>query len=43
MGSAAEAQAAIAALDGREVDGRALRVNQAEPRESGPSMGRGRY
>lgn len=43
MGSAAEAQAAITELDGRDVDGRALRVNQAEPRESGPNTGRGRY
>jgi cold-inducible RNA-binding protein len=43
MGSPAEAQAAIAQLDGQNVDGRTLRVNQAEARESGPSMGRGRY
>ncbi|HEX8107459.1 MAG TPA: hypothetical protein VF516_07000 [Kofleriaceae bacterium] len=43
MGSPAEAQAAIVELDGRNVDGRTLRVNQAEARESGPSMGRGRY
>ena len=43
MGSPAEAQAAIAELDGQNVDGRTLRVNPAEPRESGPGMGRGRY
>jgi RNA recognition motif-containing protein len=43
MGSPAEAQAAITQLDGQNVDGRTLRVNQAEARESGPSMGRGRY
>ena len=43
MGSPAEAQAAIAELDGQNVEGRALRVNPAEARESGPSMGRGRY
>lgn len=43
MGSPEEAQAAIAELDGQNVDGRTLRVNPAEPRESGPGMGRGRY
>lgn len=43
MGSPAEAQAAISELDGQNVDGRTLRVNQAEARESGPSAGRGRY
>ena len=43
MGSPAEAQAAITELDGRDIDGRALRVNHAEARESGPSMGRRRY
>jgi RNA recognition motif-containing protein len=43
MGSSAQAQAAIADLDGQNVDGRTLRVNPAESRESGPSMGRGRY
>jgi hypothetical protein len=40
MGSPAEAQAAIVELDGQNIDGRTLRVNQAEARE--PSMGRGR-
>jgi hypothetical protein len=43
MGSPAQAQAAITELDGQNVEGRALRVNLAEARESGPSMGRGRY
>ena len=35
MSSDQEAQAAIAALNGKEVDGRALTVNEAKPRESG--------
>src|SRR5512142_1860966 len=34
MGSDQEAQAAIAALNGKEQDGRALTVNEAKPRES---------
>ena len=34
MGSDEEAQAAIAALNGQEHDGRALTVNEAKPRES---------
>jgi RNA recognition motif-containing protein len=33
MGSDQEAQAAIAALNGKEVDGRSLTVNEAKPRE----------
>jgi cold-inducible RNA-binding protein len=33
MGSDPEAQAAIAALNGKEVDGRSLTVNEAKPRE----------
>ena len=33
MGSDAEAQAAIAALNGQEHDGRALTVNEAKPKE----------
>jgi len=33
MGSDQEAQAAIKALSGKEVDGRALTVNEAKPRE----------
>ena len=52
MGSDAEAQAAIQALNGKEVEGRALTVNEARPREdrgggrggsSGGSGGRGGY
>ena len=39
MANADEAQAAIAALDGREVDGRALKVNEARPKEEGGSRG----
>lgn len=42
----ADAQAAIAALDGKELDGRALKVNEAEerkPRPSGGGGGRGGY
>jgi RNA recognition motif-containing protein len=34
MGSDQEAQAAIQALDGQQQDGRALKVNEAKPRES---------
>lgn len=33
MGSDAEAQAAIAAMNGQQVDGRALTVNEAKPKE----------
>ena len=33
MGSDAEAQAAIAALNGKECGGRALKVNEAKPKE----------
>ena len=35
MGSDQEAQAAIAALNGKEVDGRSLTVNEARPKEGG--------
>jgi RNA recognition motif-containing protein len=42
MSSDTEAQAAIAALNGKEYDGRALTVNEAKPRESGGG-GRGGY
>ena len=35
MGSDQEAQAAIAALNGQEVSGRALTVNEARPKEGG--------
>ena len=42
MGSDAEAQAAIAALHGKEHDGRALTVNEARPREERSGGGGGR-
>jgi RNA recognition motif-containing protein len=42
-----EAQAAIAALNGKEVDGRSLTVNEAKPREDrgrgGHGTGRGSF
>ncbi len=41
MGSDAEAQAAVQALDGQEHDGRRLTVNEAKPRE--PRSGDGGY
>jgi RNA recognition motif-containing protein len=41
MGSEAEAQAAISALNGKEVGGRALTVNEAKPREDRPRSGGG--
>ena len=44
MSSNEEAQNAIASLNGTEVDGRALLVNEAKPRESnGGGGGRGGY
>jgi cold-inducible RNA-binding protein len=47
MGSDAEAQAAIQALNGQQHDGRALTVNEAKPREprsgGGGGGGRGGY
>ena len=45
MGSDAEAQTAISAMDGQEQGGRALKVNEAKPREprSGGGGGRGGY
>ena len=42
MGSDQEAQAAIAALNGQEVEGRALTVNEARPKTDGGG-GRGGY
>lgn len=41
----ADAQKAMGALNGREIDGRALRVNEAKPQESrgGGGGGRGGY
>lgn len=42
MGSDSEAQAAVASLHGKDLDGRALTVNEARPREDrGPSGGGG--
>ncbi len=43
MSSAEEAQKAIAALNGKDFDGRALTVNVAKPREERPSGGGGGY
>jgi len=46
MSSKEEAKAAISALDGKEVGGRNLKVNEAKPRESnggGGGGGRGGY
>jgi RNA recognition motif-containing protein len=44
MGSDQEAQAAINGLNGKEVNGRALTVNEARPREDrGGGGGRGGY
>jgi RNA recognition motif-containing protein len=43
MGSDQEAQAAIAALNGKEVEGRALTVNEARPKPEGGGGGRGGY
>jgi RNA recognition motif-containing protein len=36
MSTAEEATKAISALDGKEVDGRNLKVNEAKPREDRP-------
>jgi RNA recognition motif-containing protein len=41
MSSAAEANAAIAALNGKENGGRVLKVNEAKPREERPRSGGG--
>ena len=41
MGNDDEAQAAIAALNGQQHDGRALTVNEAKPREDRPRSGGG--
>src|SRR5438876_12099613 len=41
MGSDSEAQAAITALNGKEVDGRALTVNEARPKPEGGRGGGG--
>ncbi|MCI0380257.1 MAG: RNA-binding protein [Gemmataceae bacterium] len=42
MGTDQEAQAAIAALNGKEVDGRTLTVNEARPKEDRGGGGGGR-
>jgi len=42
MGTDKEAQEAISALNGKEVDGRPLTVNEARPKEGG-SRGQGGY
>lgn len=41
MGSEQEAQAAIAALNGKSIEGRALTVNEARPQEPRPGGGAG--
>jgi cold-inducible RNA-binding protein len=41
MSNAAEADAAMAGLDGKENGGRALKVNEAKPKESRPGGGGG--
>ncbi|MGB2819651.1 MAG: RNA-binding protein [Phycisphaerae bacterium] len=41
MPDAGEARAAIAALDGTELEGRSLKVNEARPRKEGGRGGRG--
>jgi RNA recognition motif-containing protein len=43
MGSDQEAQTAIAALNGKEVEGRALTVNEARPKPEGGRGGGGGY
>lgn len=41
MGSDQEANAAIAALNGKDMDGRAVTVNEARPKEGGVGRGPG--
>ncbi|PWU07872.1 MAG: RNA-binding protein, partial [Terriglobia bacterium] len=43
MTEAAEADRAIAGLNGREVDGRSLKVNEARPKTEGGGGGRGGF
>ena len=43
MGSQEEANAAISQMNGKELDGRALTVNEARPREDRPRGGGGGY
>jgi len=43
MSTAEEANAAITTLDGKDVDGRNLKVNEAKPRENSGGGGGGGY
>ena len=43
MGSEQEAQAAIAALNGKDMGGRAVTVNEARPKEGGGGRGPGGF
>jgi len=43
MGSDAEAQAAISAMNGKEMDGRAITVNEARPQTAGGGGGGGGF
>ncbi len=43
MSSEEEAKAAIAALNGKDIGGRAATVNEARPKEEGGGRGRGGY
>jgi len=43
MASQADGEKAISELNGKEVDGRTLKVNEAKPRENGGGGGRGGY
>jgi RNA recognition motif-containing protein len=43
MGSSDAAQAAISAMNGADLDGRALRVNEAEERQGGGGRGGGGF
>jgi RNA recognition motif-containing protein len=43
MGSDQEAQAAITAMNGKDMDGRQLTVNEAKPREDRGGGGRGGF
>lgn len=43
MGSASEGEEAMKGLDGKQFDGRAIKVNEARPREEGGGGGGGGY
>lgn len=43
MSSKEDGQNAISQLDGKEIDGRSLKVNEAKPRENNNGGGRGGY